>query len=63
MKNPLIDVLPALWRRRLYALLAVASVVAAPLVADGVDLGPVPAILVGLTALFGATAASNTSAE
>lgn len=58
--NILQDILPAVWRKRVYALYAVAGAVVLSLGIAGVDLGRVPEALVAFGTALGLTAASNT---
>lgn len=59
MNNPLYDILPAAWRKVLYALLFVAALVFAIWQASGGDWWVFAGSLI--TALLGLMAASNTS--
>lgn len=59
--NLLADIIPARFRRYVYAAYAVAGAVAGALVVAGVDVGKAPDVLAYLGIALGATAASNTT--
>jgi hypothetical protein len=59
--NLLTDVLPAVWRKRLYALYALAGMTVGALAVGGMDVGTAPDVLAYLGIGLGLTAASNTA--
>lgn len=59
--SPLTDVLPAVWRKRMYLLFALAGVVVGALTVAGVEVGKAPDVLAYLGVALGLTAASNTT--
>jgi hypothetical protein len=59
--NPLSNILPAIWRKRLYALYALAGIVVGALAIAGLNVGKVPDVLAYLGVALGLTAASNTA--
>jgi hypothetical protein len=61
MSNPLTELLPAIWRRRLYVLYALAALVVGALTIGGIDVGKVPDVLGYLGGALGLVAASNTT--
>ena len=60
MTNPLTNVIPAAWRKYLYAAFGFASLVVGALLVAGVDVGPASDVLTYVGAALGLTAASNT---
>ena len=55
------DVIPAEWRRSVYALYAIAATVAGALAVGGVDTGQLPDVITYLGIAIGFTAAANTA--
>lgn len=58
--TPLTDLLPAEYRKFLYAAYAIAGVIVGALAVAGVDVGKAPDVIAYLGIAFGAVAASNT---
>lgn len=63
MSNPLTDIIPAAWRKYLYAAFGLASLVVGALIVAGVDVGAASDVLVYVGAALGLTAASNTGSS
>lgn len=59
MSNVLEDIIPAKYRKYLYAAFALAGIVTGALAVAGVDVGRTPDVLAYLGIAFGLTAASN----
>lgn len=57
--NPLTDIIPARYRRYVYAVYALAGLVVGALAVAGVDVGSAPDVLAYLGIGLGVTAASN----
>ncbi len=62
MSNVLTDIVPARFRKYLYALYALAGLVTGALAVAGVDVGKTPDVLAYVGIALGLTAASNTPA-